>query len=445
MNANRCRPRLVVSGDGKAVVGHAGSRTLCDLAETLGLRAGLSAAMASTKQRRRGHDRGEVLVDLAVMIADGGTTISDLVTLADQPGLFGPVASVATAWRTLQAVDDTVLAQVAAARAEARALAWAAGADPGVYVVDIDATLVGSHSEKQHAAANYKHGYGFAPVLAYLDATGEALAGLLRPGNMPAGRAEDLVATLDLALEQLPVDPRSKQVIIRSDSAGHSHEFIDACRDRHTRFIVGAPLIEAFQQALWTLPARRWVPAVSADGTDERDNAEVAEITDLVDLSAWPERTRAIARREDAHPGAQLNFTDVDGRRYQVFITDLDDPDISYLDALYRGRGRAEKRICDTKDTGLSNLPSWSFAINAAWLALVLIAHDLLAWLKLLCLDGELSRAEPKRLRYCLLHTAGAITRSGRRNHLRLSASWPWTDQLCQAFHRIGMLQLLST
>lgn len=418
---------------------------MCDLAETLGLRAGLSAAMAGTKQRRRGHDRGEVLVDLAVMIADGGTTISDLVTLSDQPGLFGPVASVATAWRTLRSVDETVLAQVAAARAAARAEAWAAGADPGVYVVDIDATLVGSHSEKQHAAANYKHGYGFAPVLAYLDATGEALAGLLRPGNMPAGRAEDLVAVLDLALEQLPVDPESEAVIVRSDSAGHSHEFIDACGARHTRFIVGAPLIEAFQSVLWNLPARRWLPAVSADGTDERDNAQVAEITDLVDLSGWPEHTRVIARREDAHPGAQLSFTDIDGRRYQTFITDLDDADISYLDALYRGRGRAEKRICETKDTGLSNLPSWSFAINAAWLAVVLIAHDLLAWLKLLCLDGELARAEPKRLRYCLLHAAGAITRSGRRTRLRLSASWPWTSQLCQAFGRIGMLQLLTT
>lgn len=357
MNGNRCRPRLVVSGDGKGVVGHAGSRALCDLAETLGLQAGLSAAMASTKQRRRGHDRGEVLVDLAVMIADGGTTISDLVTLSDQPDLFGPVASVATAWRTLRSVDETVLAKVAAARAEARAVAWAAGADPGVYVVDIDATLVGSHSEKQHAAANYKHGYGFAPVLAYLDATGEALAGLLRPGNMPASRAADLVSTLDLALEQLPVDPRLKPVIVRSDSAGHSHEFIDACRDRHARFIVGAPLVEAFQSVLWDLPARRWAPAVSADGIDERDNAQVAEITDQLDLSGWPEGTRVIARREDAHPGAQLTFTDVNGRRYQTFITDLDDSDISYLDALYRGRGRAEKRICDTKTPGFPTCP----------------------------------------------------------------------------------------
>jgi hypothetical protein len=423
-------------------VGHAGSRALCDLAEIVGLHAALSAAMASTRQRRGGRDRGQVLVDLAVMLADGGTTISDLVTLIDQPSLFGEVASVATAWRTLDAIDTAALGRLAAARAEARAEAWAAGADPGVYVVDIDATLVESHSEKQGAGANYKHGFGFSPVLAYLDATGEALAGLLRPGNAPPGRAEDLVTVLDMALEQLPVDPRSQQVIIRSDSAGHSHDFVGACRDRGAGFIVGAPLAETFQLALWNLPHRCWVPAISSDGTEERDHAHVAEITDRVDLSGWPQGTRAIARREEAHPGAQLSFTDLDGHRYLVFITDIDDPDIAYLDAVYRGRGRAEKRICETKDTGLSNLPSYSFAINAAWMIVVLIAHDLLIWLKLLCLDGELAHAEPKRLRYCLLHTAGAIATSARRTRLRLSASWPWSVQLGDLYANLGNLQL---
>ena len=149
-----------------------------------------------------------------------------------------------------------------------------------------------------------------------------------------------------------------------------------------------------------------------------------------------------IARREDPHPGAQLTFTDVDGHRFQVFVTDLADTDIAYLEALYRGRGRCERQICDAKDTGLAHLPSASFAINTAWLQLVLIAHDLLAWTKLLCLDGDLAIAEPKRLRYCLLHTAGIITRSARRSTLRLAANWPWTDQLVTAFARSHTLPL---
>lgn len=144
-----------------------------------------------------------------------------------------------------------------------------------------------------------------------------------------------------------------------------------------------------------------------------------------------------IARRELPHPGAQLTFTDVEGYRYQVFITDHPDPDACFLEALYRGRGRCEQRICDAKDTGLANLPSASFAINCAWLALVLIAGDLLVWMKGLCLDGELARAEPKRLRYTILHTAGVLVRSARRTSLRIAEGWPWADDLVEAFARL--------
>ena len=440
MKRNATRPRLVVTGDGRNVVGHAGARMVCDLADVLGLTDGLSTAMAPTKQRRRGHDRGRVLVDLAVMLADGGETISDLAVLRDQPNLFGEVASLATAWRTLEAIDAETLALIAAARAGARRAAWEAGADPGFYVIDFDGTLVNSHSEKEGAAPNYKRGFGFHPLMAYLDATGEALAGLLRPGNAGSNTAADHVEILDLALAQLPVDPHEHEVIARTDSAALTHGFIDACRARGVRFAVGHDLTAPIRTACISVPESWWGPAITADGTDVREDAEVAEITRLVDLSRWPDGTRAIVRREHPHPGAQLTFTDHEGRRYQVFITDLTDPDIAYLEALHRGRGRAEKHICDAKDLGLANLPSANFAINTAWVQLVLIAQDLLAWLKLLCLDGELARAEPKRLRYCLFHAAGVIVRSGRRTRLRIAAGWPWTDPIIDAFTRVHEL-----
>ncbi|HEY5013915.1 MAG TPA: IS1380 family transposase, partial [Acidimicrobiia bacterium] len=440
MKRNATRPRLVVTGDGRNVVGHAGARMVCDLADVLGLTDGLSTAMAPTKQRRRGHDRGRVLVDLAVMLADGGETISDLAVLRDQPNLFGEVASLATAWRTLEAIDAETLALIAAARAGARRAAWEAGADPGFYVIDFDGTLVNSHSEKEGAAPNYKRGFGFHPLMAYLDATGEALAGLLRPGNAGSNTAADHVEILDLALAQLPVDPHEHEVIARTDSAALTHGFIDACRARGVRFAVGHDLTAPIRTACISVPESWWGPAITADGTDVREDAQVAEITRLVDLSRWPDGTRAIVRREHPHPGAQLTFTDHEGRRYQVFITDLTDPDIAYLEALHRGRGRAEKHICDAKDLGLANLPSANFAINTAWVQLVLIAQDLLAWLKLLCLDGELARAEPKRLRYCLFHAAGVIVRSGRRTRLRIAAGWPWTDPIIDAFTRVHEL-----
>ncbi len=442
MQRNSTRPRLTVTGDGKNVAAHVGSRMLCDLADEFGLTDELSAAMAPTKQRRRGHDRGQVLVDLAVMFADGGEAISDLAVLRDQPNLFGEVASLATAWRTLEAIDDDVLVRIASARAAAREQAWAAGADPGFYVIDFDGTLVNSHSEKEGAAPNYKRGFGFHPLLAYLDATGEALAAKLRPGNAGSNTAIDHVEVLDAALVQLPIDPHEQQVIARTDSAALTHGFIDACRDRGVWFAVGHDLTAPIRTACLSVPKRRWQPAITADGTDERDDAQIAEITDLVDLSRWPDGTRMIVRREQPHPGAQLTFTDIDGHRFQVFITDLTDPDIGYLEALHRGRGRAEKRICDAKDTGLANLPSANFAINAAWTQLVLIAQDLLAWTKLLCLDGDLAHAEPKRLRYTLLHAAGIIARSGRRTRLRVAVGWPWTDQLVNAFTRVHTLAL---
>jgi hypothetical protein len=438
------RPRLCVTTGARGVVNHAGARLLCDLTDRIGLGEGLSAAMAPTKQRRRGHDRGQVLVDVAVMLADGGEAISDLAVLRHQPALFGPVASHPTAWRALEAVDAAALERIAAARAQARSVVWAAGADPGFYVIDIDATLVTSHSEKEQAAPTYKRGFGFHPLVAYLDATGEALAGLLRAGNAGSGTAVDHITVLDQALAQLPVDPARAEVIVRSDSAGLSHEFVQACRDRHVRVVIGHALTTVVAVAAVTLPADRWVPAITVDGSDERDGAEVAELTDRVDLSGWPPGLRLIVRREDPHPGAQLTFTDVDGHRFQAFVTDLADTDVAYLEALYRGRGRAERRICDAKDTGLANFPSHSFAINQAWLTLVLVAQDLLAWAQQLVLDGDLATAEPKRLRYCLWHSAALIVCSGRRRLLRLSENWPWARQLLDAFHRLDALALTT-
>ncbi len=444
MKGTQQRPRVKVTTGGRGVVAHAGARLLCDLADDLGLSVGLSAAMAPTKRRQRGHDRGRVLVDLAVALADGATAISDLRVLANQPALFGEVASVPTAWRTLESVDAAALERIARARAQARARAWAAGMDPRFYVIDIDGTLVGSHSEKEQAAPTYKHGFGFYPLLAYLDRTGEPLAALLRPGNAGSGTAADHTAVLDLALAQLPVDPHTKEVIVRTDSAALSHEFLEACRERGCRFVVGHALTADLANVILKAPISRWIPAISADGMDEREGAEVAEVSDLVDLSGWPKGTRMIARREEPHPGAQLTFSDIDGRRYQLFVTDHPERDVCFLEALYRGRGRCECAIRDSKDTGLANLPSADFQINQAWLALVLVAGDLLAWMKGLCLDGELAQAEPKRLRFALLHAAGLIVRSARRLTLRIAAGWAWADELVTAFGRLPGWSLVT-
>ncbi|MGC8489617.1 MAG: transposase [Clostridia bacterium] len=220
------------------------------MADQRGLTTALEQAWAPLKPRQRGHDRGQVLAQWAVAIADRATALSDLAILRHQPDLFGPVASTATVWRTLRALDAPLLARVAAPRALAQRAAWAAGLDPTFYVVDIDGTLVTSHSEKEGAAPTYKRGLGFYPLVATLDATGEPRAALRWPGNAGSGTATEPIAVLDAALAQLPVDPPRQTVIVRTDSAGCSHALLDHRADRHVGFIVGHPFPQEIAPAV---------------------------------------------------------------------------------------------------------------------------------------------------------------------------------------------------
>jgi DDE family transposase len=433
-----------VTTDGTGVVGHAGAALLRELADRVGLTGALG--WRSPQDRRR-HPAAAVLRDLAVMLADGGDCLSDLAVLRDQPELFGPVASTPTAWRAVDRIarDADGLARLRAARAHARGRAWAAGGHPdvGVLVVDADATLVLSHSDaKQGAAGTYKHTFGFAPLLAYLDrgqAPGEALAGLLRPGNAAAGAAGDLIELVDLALAQLPAT--DLPVLVRSDSAGASTRLAWHLRDQGVGFSLGMQIDAHVREAILAQPEHAWVGAVDADG-QPRDGAEVCELTGWVNLRNWPAGTRMLCRREDAHPGAQLRFTDHDGHRFQVFVTDQDDADLAWLELRHRQRARVEDRIRAAKATGLRNLPFDLLRRNAVWLELILAAQDLCCWAQALLLDGELATAEPKTLRYRLLHTAARIVRHARRVILRLQRTWPWAVELAQAFTRLRALPL---
>ena len=207
------------------------------------------------------------------------------------------------------------------------------------------------------------------------------------------------------------------------------------------RFSVGYELTEPVREAILQLPADTWVPALDQDGS-ERENGEVAEITDSVELSSWPQGSRLLVRRERPHPGAQLSFTDHDGYRFQAILTDQREQDIAIVECRHRQRARVEDRIRDDKDTGLAKFPFKAFALNEVWLEIVLLAHDLIVWTQALLLDGELAKAEPKRLRYRLLHVAARIVRHARRAILRLQRSWPWATALARAFARLRALPL---
>ncbi len=434
-----------VTTDATGVVGHAGAALLRELADRLGLTGAFGWRQAGGRRR---HLDAAVLRDLAVMLADGGDCLSDLAALRDQPELFGQVASTSTAWRVLErvATEADGLARLRAARAHARARAWAVGGGPDVelLVIDADATLVLAHSDhKEGAAGTYKHTFGFHPLLAYLDrgkAPGEPLAGLLRPGNAPAGGAADLIELADLALAQLPA-VGEQPILVRSDSAGASTRLAWHLRDHQVGFSLGMPIDQHVREATGAQPEQAWTPAVDADG-QVREGAEVCELTGWIDLGNWPPGTRAICRREDAHPGAQLRFTDHDGHRFQVFLTDQDDPDLARLELRHRQRARVEDRIRAAKATGLANLPFDLLRRNTIWLELVLCAQDLLCWTQALLLDGALALAEPKTLRYRLLHVAARIVHHARRTILRLQRSWPWAVDLARAFARLRALPL---
>jgi hypothetical protein len=434
----RSRVKTVnVRADGNGLSSRAGTALLPLVAARLGFTGGLSDALAGTRERRSGHDPGRVFCDLAVMLADGGRCVSDLAALAGQASLFGEVASVSTARRLLLSIGEVELERVRRARAIARERAWAAGAAPRRVILDFDATPVDSHSEKERAAGHYKGGFGFNPLL--VTCGREVLAGILRPGNAGANNAADHLNMLELALAQLPQSALDGEILARTDSAGASHEFAFACRETDIRFSLGYAIKTTTREAILAIPETAWLPAINTDG-EQRDGAWVSELTGQANLEDWPEGTRLIVRRERPHPGAQLSFTDLDGHRFQCFITDQPGDDLAALEQAHRQHAEVEDRVKTVKATGVSHLPFHAFAPNAAWLELALSAHDLMVWTQQLTLDGEHQLCEPKRLRYRILHVAGQLTRHARTTTLHLPADWPWAAAILRAFKRLDAL-----
>ncbi|AEA28871.1 transposase IS4 family protein (plasmid) [Pseudonocardia dioxanivorans CB1190] len=465
MQATSTRPKIIVSADGDGVVSHVGSRLLADVADRTTLTGELSEVLAGLRRPRTRHDPGRILVDLAVAVADGATTISEIAVLADQGAVFGAVASDSTCWRLLDQLDDQALAAIAAARARAREVVWAqhaethgsafppsrvVGRDLGeVLVIDLDASIVVCHSEKEQAAATFKGSFGYHPMLAFCDNTGEFLAGALRRGNAGANTAADHIEVLDQALAQIPDQHRhGREILVRADTAGCTRAFLAHIRNLREKsvscgFSVGWSITDRERAAIAAVPKTVWADAVDADG-ERRDGAGLAEITGLLPASAlggYPDGTRVIVRRERPHPGAQLDLMETrDGWRYTCFATDTRAGQLAFLDARHRAHARVEDRIRTGKDTGLGHFPSRDFAINSAWLTVVGLAVDLLAWTQRLLLDGDLARAEPKTLRYRLLHVAARVVRGGRRLRVRIQRTWPWAGELATAFERLHAL-----
>ena len=457
---SRFYPRVQVDTADVPAVGSAGGVLLTETVRAAGLDTALSAALVPWRRPLAIHDPGKVVLDLALTLALGGDCLADVALLRAEPGVYGRVASDPTVSRTIDALAadaPEALKAINTARASARAAVWARAGEhaPGhatdagaPLVIDIDATLVTSHSEKEQAAPTFKRGFGHHPLWSFVDhgheGSGEPLSVLLRAGNAGSNTAADHITVARAALAQLPGHRSGtrpgQRVLIRTDGAGASHAFLDWLHGQRLSYSIGFGLPDNTAELLEKIPAQVWTPAYDADN-QVRDGAWVAELTDLLDLTGWPPGMRVIARKERPHPGAQLRITDADGLRVTAFATNTRRGQLPALELRHRRRARAEDRIRAAKDTGLTNLPLHDFAQNQIWCTIVTLACELTSWMQMLALARtDARRWEPKRLRTRLFTVPATLVHSGRRRLLHLAGHHPWAAIVRDAVLRLRAL-----
>jgi hypothetical protein len=343
---------------------HAGC-VLAGYADRLGLTAGFAGAVPYRGPGIAVVDRGGLLVHSLALLNVGADCCTDLSMLQAAEGVLGSVGSDATFWRMVadfvnaaggstSAVDEVICA--------VRTRVWADHGWSDMYrrvIQDIDATLTPVHSEKEGAAGNYERGFGFHPVACFADCSGEALANEHRPGNTGANTVADLVGIIDAALDALPEGvarsdrpgaisaEATNEILVRSDSAGHTSGSLWDMRDRNVRFCVTGRSNSTLssvtlgfghntngQKAL----RPRNVDRKADDPDVDARPAQVIEVTDYPTIDKWlglkdrpkddldvayPPDTRVIIRREPLHPGAQQRMFDTNGWRHTIILCDL--------------------------------------------------------------------------------------------------------------------------
>ena len=460
---------LTVEVGGHGVVSHTGSAALRMLADRTGLTRALSRALY-----RRGfipvHDRGP------------GAGRHRGAARRRRPGDVGPGSlarsdtscsgrwpRIPTLWRALEEIGPDQRDRIAAARAKVRRHVWGliearhgripasrvADRDLGdTIVIRMDATIQIAHSDKQQAAGTFKGTWGHHSLTAWCDNTSESLALRLRPGNAGSNTAVDHIEVLDEAIVQIPARYR-RNLLITCDGAGATLDLVkhvstlNTAPGRRVHYSVGFDLDHRGRTAINQLSDTDWDQVLDHRGNPrDLDDAGVVELTGLLRrsvggdrLANWPADMRIMCRRERPSSGAQLSLMEeADGWRYQLVATNTPTGHAQFLEARHRPHARVEDRIRTGKNTGIGHLPSKSYALNQAWCVAAAIGCDLLCWLRLLCLDGPLAKAEPKTLRYRLLHTAARLVRGQRKRKIKIPESWPWARELEACFLAIFAL-----
>jgi hypothetical protein len=457
--STRVFPSVPVTFTGQSLVSHAGAAVLTGFMDALGFGALCEDRLGQFVPPGAKHRPGRLLGSLAAMLAAGGEHVSDLDILRVSPGVFGQLPSNATVSRFFErtvANPELFGYGIETLTRELRSRAWeaagsrnpalsATAADP--LILDLDATLVSSHSEKENVAGTYKGGYGFAPFIASVDygagnGTGEILACLLRPGNAGANSADDHIRVFETAVSGLPGAfftgdgaLAGEKVLVRTDSAGASRKFLWYLHSQNVQFSVSYPVPAAKAHMVdWINDKKNWQPALDQAGHDRAD-AWVINATEIIPLTDYPPGTNLYLRAEPLHPGAQPTLLDIDGHRITAFLTNSPRWHGPFLDARHRARGRCENRIKTLKNTGLGKLPFFDFAANQAWANIAALACNLVAWLQLTALPGghHAKGWDIKRWRYRLFATAGKIITRARKSYLLL----PGTAPEHQLIHRL--------
>ncbi len=433
MKVHRSRSvrRAKVIPDGKNLVSHAGAALLAELADRSGLTEAMSLAMADCGINWHTHDPGVVLTHLGVAIADGADCLADVAALKEQEELFGPVASVATAWRAVHATTAVELRAIPVALAAGRERVWSAEPPVGPMIWDFDSTLLNVFSEKEDAAPTYKHGFGFNPFAVWCDNTNETLAAMLRPGNAAPGDTDDHLELLEQAVRAVPAeyalgheegdDPALvvHPILVRADSAGASHRFVSSLSDANFDYSIGFPISGSVRDALLLAQEEDWVRANELDG-GIREGAEVIELTELYEVKGWPEtcgsslgasaRTQAPSSRSSTP--APAGGTPASSPTPTGTTSPPSSCATAATPASRTGcvAGRpADWPTCPSRASAPTR-PGWRSH---------LIAGALLAWSQMTCFDGALAKAEPKTMRYRVLHVAAILVHRGRDLILR--------------------------
>ncbi|WP_405009730.1 transposase [Kitasatospora sp. NBC_01539] len=336
--------RLSVAADGKGLVGHAGVVLLHQVADRVGLTAALGRLWPGGGSATW-RDRAHVLLGLAGAIVLGAKNLSEAEQLQiHHTALLGTAASDTTTHRALAVLDEPQLNRIAKARARVRRHVWGLlhlrpGGFPwlavagkrltGWIVIDVDATIILSSSNKIGSAVTFKKTWGFHPLACWCANTQESLSMLLRPGNAGSNTVADHITVLTAALGQIPGSSAAK-ILVRIDGAGATHDLLEHLEAlntaRHTvRYLVGWTITEDDEKAIAKLPDSAWETSLRQSG-EVQEGYSVAELTGLNTRPGWPVGMRLLVRRvrpAGRHQKKLTAFEKRTGWKYSVIATNV--------------------------------------------------------------------------------------------------------------------------